>query len=359
MMLLLNEYSELQQLMYKTTGVISPNKFVYGVQLLARKKNRDLFTGWAQNDISEFLLFLFDSLHNSVSRNVNIQVTGTVKNQKDKIAKKCYEMLQEVYSKEYSEIIETFYGIYFTKIISKDNDKIHSVKPEHYFLLDLQIFHDKKIVQTYMNVLIYLLNRKLCTEIMLGIMKKPNKKKMSINQTLFWNLPEILIIILKRFSIDGTRKIQTHIDFPINNLDLSSYVSGYKSNNYVYDLYGVCNHSGSIMGGHYTAYVKIHQENGFIIMIHKQLLLIIRKLSLKKPIVYSIVKKTYNSILYYSIVYIKNMENSTVKQDKLSEVLNKSNVMVLVMFLAIYFVIYFLMDVFNKEQSTENKRIFE
>ena len=36
--ILLNEYSELQQLMYKTTGVISPNKFVYGVQLLARKK---------------------------------------------------------------------------------------------------------------------------------------------------------------------------------------------------------------------------------------------------------------------------------------------------------------------------------
>jgi|TARA_B100001175_G_scaffold296318_1_gene285150 hypothetical protein len=50
------------------------------------------------------------------------------------------------------------------------------------------------------------------------------------------------------------------------------------------------------------------------------------------------------------------MENSTVKQDKLSEVLNKSNVMVLVMFLAIYFVIYFLMDVFNKEQSTGEQK---
>ena len=32
----INEYSELQQLMYKTTGVISPNKFVHGVQNLAR-----------------------------------------------------------------------------------------------------------------------------------------------------------------------------------------------------------------------------------------------------------------------------------------------------------------------------------
>ena len=50
------------------------------------------------------------------------------------------------------------------------------------------------------------------------------------------------------------------------------------------------------------------------------------------------------------------MENSTVKQDKLSEVLNKSNVMVLVMFLAIYFVVYFLMDVFNKEQSSGEQK---
>lgn len=254
--ILLNEYSELQQLMYKTTGVISPNKFVYGVQNLARKKNRDLFTGWAQNDISEFLLFLFDCLHNSVSRNVPIQVTGTVKNKKDEIAKKCYEMLQEVYSKEYSEIIETFYGIYFTKIISKDNDKIHSVKPEHYFLLDLQIFDDKKNCSNIYECFDLFVKPEIMSGDNAWYNEKTKQKEDVYKQTLFWNLPQILIIILKRFSVDGTRKIQTPIDFPINNLDLSSYVSGYKSNNYVYDLYGVCNHSGSIMGGHYTAYVK-------------------------------------------------------------------------------------------------------
>ena len=50
------------------------------------------------------------------------------------------------------------------------------------------------------------------------------------------------------------------------------------------------------------------------------------------------------------------MENSTVKQDKLSEVLNKSNVMVLVIYLAICFIVYFLMDVFNKEQSSGEQK---
>ena len=46
------------------------------------------------------------------------------------------------------------------------------------------------------------------------------------------------------------------IDIPIENFDLSKYVIGYKKDDYVYDLYGICNHSGSVHGGHYTAYVK-------------------------------------------------------------------------------------------------------
>ena len=29
---------------------------------------------------------------------------------------------------------------------------------------------------------------------------------------------------------------------------------------YIYDLYGVCNHMGGVQGGHYTAYVKNSQN---------------------------------------------------------------------------------------------------
>ena len=42
-----------------------------------------------------------------------------------------------------------------------------------------------------------------------------------------------------------------------DNLDLNAYVHGYNENKeFVYDLYGICNHSGSSLGGHYTSYVK-------------------------------------------------------------------------------------------------------
>jgi len=42
----------------------------------------------------------------------------------------------------------------------------------------------------------------------------------------------------------------------MDNLDLSKYVVGYKKKSYIYELYGVCNHGGSVLGGHYTSYVK-------------------------------------------------------------------------------------------------------
>ncbi|KAM3271605.1 hypothetical protein ACQJBY_042043 [Aegilops geniculata] len=73
-----------------------------------------------------------------------------------------------------------------------------------------------------------------------------------------WRLPEILIIHLKRFSYSRytKNKLDTYVDFPIHDLDLSSYIrdrSWQMSNHY--QLYAVSNHYGSMGGGHYTAYV--------------------------------------------------------------------------------------------------------
>ena len=61
---------------------------------------------------------------------------------------------------------------------------------------------------------------------------------------------------MKRFTPDGRRKINTNIDFPIADLDLSKCVLGYDPKSYVYDLFGTCNHIGGTNGGHYTAFVK-------------------------------------------------------------------------------------------------------
>ncbi|CAF3019796.1 unnamed protein product [Rotaria sp. Silwood2] len=75
-----------------------------------------------------------------------------------------------------------------------------------------------------------------------------------------WKLPKILIIQLNRFSFDlsSNNKIDTDVDFPLVNLDLKKFVAHPNRNKMytLYDLIAVSNHSGTMMGGHYTTYAK-------------------------------------------------------------------------------------------------------
>lgn len=53
-------------------------------------------------------------------------------------------------------------------------------------------------------------------------------------------------------------KLETFVDFPIHDLDLSDYIAhknGQLSN--CYALYAVSNHYGGMGGGHYTADVRV------------------------------------------------------------------------------------------------------
>lgn len=52
-------------------------------------------------------------------------------------------------------------------------------------------------------------------------------------------------------------KLETYVDFPIDNLDLSAYITHGSQKSYHYTLYAVSNHFGSMGGGHYTAFVHV------------------------------------------------------------------------------------------------------
>ncbi|KAK4607253.1 hypothetical protein RGQ29_001177 [Quercus rubra] len=80
----------------------------------------------------------------------------------------------------------------------------------------------------------------------------------AIKKLDLWRLPEILVIHLKKFSYSrfSKNKLETYVDFPIDNFDLSPYIAqsnGMSCNRYM--LYAVSNHYGSMGGGHYTAFV--------------------------------------------------------------------------------------------------------
>ncbi|KAH9718888.1 ubiquitin carboxyl-terminal hydrolase 10 [Citrus sinensis] len=78
-----------------------------------------------------------------------------------------------------------------------------------------------------------------------------------------WMLPDVLVFHLKRFSYSRylKNKLDTFVNFPILNLDLSKYMKSKDGESYVYDLFAISNHYGGLGGGHYTAYAKLIDEN--------------------------------------------------------------------------------------------------
>ena len=236
-------------------SIISPNRFVYSTQEFARQKRREIFTGWAQNDITEFLLFIIECMHNSISRSVKVNLKGTPGNTQDDLAVQCFSMVKEHYSKDYSEIMDLCFGVYVSRILSVDETITHSLKPEFFFILDLPIPPQSKNPKIH---LYDCFDEFIKTEHLYGEnawMNETTKQLEDIHKhILFWSFPDILVIALKRFSADGQAKNGVFVDFPIQSLDLSKYVSGYNANSYVYNLVGVCNHMGGVMGGHYTAF---------------------------------------------------------------------------------------------------------
>ena len=98
---LLLEWDNLREMMWSSNCTIAPNGFINAVRKVSMMKHRDLFVGNDQNDIQEFLLFMIECFHTALARDVNMQITGKVLNDTDILAKECYEMMKNMYNKEY------------------------------------------------------------------------------------------------------------------------------------------------------------------------------------------------------------------------------------------------------------------
>ena len=255
--LLLIEWDKLRNLMWSENCIIKPAGFINAIHKVAHLKDKDIFTGYAQNDLTEFMNFLFTSFHEAIKREVDMNIKGNVKNKTDKLAKVCYDMMKNMYKNEYSEFLKMFYGICVSEIKSLDSN-YENIVPEPFFNIDIPI--DKH------NTLIECLEQYTEKEILDNDNKILNdetgKKEKASKRILFWNLPDILIISLKRFS-NNNKKNDKKIEFPLKNLDMSKFILGYDKNSYKYDLFGICNHYGGVNGGHYTAFVKNANESWY------------------------------------------------------------------------------------------------
>jgi ubiquitin carboxyl-terminal hydrolase 8 len=259
---IIEEWDHLRNLLWSENCVVSPNKFLKTIHKVAHIKKMEIFTGYSQNDLPEFLLFIIDCFHTSLSRKIKMTISGKPENNTDKIAIQCFEMIQKMYSNEYSEIWNLFYAVHVSEITSLETGEQLSITPEPYFMIDLPLPPDNKS-PSLIDCFTHYVNGETMTDENAWFNEKTGKKINIQKKIQFWSFPNILVIDLKRFNHMNFKKNQILVTFPIDHLDLSEYVIGYKKENYKYELYGVCNHSGNVMGGHYTAYVKNANGNWY------------------------------------------------------------------------------------------------
>lgn len=248
---MLVEYDSLRDTMWSKNAIISPERFLKHVQKIAKKKGQTLFTGNSQNDLHEFFIFMIDCFHNAISREVSMSIIGDETNANNVLAHKCFETIKNMYSREYSEIWNLFYGMHVSNLSTTDTNEYISRTPEPYFMIDLPIPPELKTVS-----LLDCFNAYIECELIDGFLNESRNTRETVRKQIqFWSFPTILAIGLKRFT-NANRKDQRTVSFPIECLDLSSFVIGYKPEIYKYELYAICNHSGNVFGGHYTAFVK-------------------------------------------------------------------------------------------------------
>lgn len=263
------------------------------------------FAGYEQNDSQEFLSFILDKIHDETKRTVPL-VFPNIPESVSKLAKLhrlCQEKINDPnvdlkekaaiqkrfidyksehmddvtilnacsyykrnFEKSYSIITQLFTGLFFSQIICKEcNNKTSMFEP--FTTLSIPTNESGEIT------LEECLDKFSATEQLTGdncytcteCLKNGKPKVEAEKKMYIWDLPEILIIQLKRFGMNQygrATKTLSKVTFPINDLDLTKYLSPLNpEKNAQYDLNGISEHKGRYGSGHYIAYAKNRIKN--------------------------------------------------------------------------------------------------
>ena len=242
---------------------INPIPFYRLIGQVAKESKASISINGDQNDFQEFLILLLDSLHDGLSKETTMNIVGKDINRMDTMARKAYENFIRHFEKDYSIFIKLFNGQINTLTIGECGHQSNIFDPIKFFQLTVpasfQPINLEDLLTQYVskNDLVI---RKLedgtdiderwyCGEC--------KTKVCGVTCNTIWDLPQYLIISLGRYQyFPRLAKINTPVIFPLQNLDMSKFFSGFKKNSMKYNLYAVANHFGNPSGGHYTAYRK-------------------------------------------------------------------------------------------------------
>ena len=265
--IVLKEWYDLHNLMFSKNCIISPNRFINVIRTISKNMKNEMFAGFQQNDSTEFVYFIINIFHDALkySKDVNrlfqyhiqeITQNGTLC-QNDFL-----NYLTKYHQNNYS-IIDTLFGIYCKMdIIEEEKAKVLSFNFENFYILDVALTSTN--LQECLNK--HFENEQMNKENDNQYFDdKENCYKDVIKRYSIYHCSKYLIIQLKRWDYN-LRKNQRIIHFDLQEIDMKPFVHDDNKNNIEtkYNLFGIINHSGNILGGHYFSYIKNMDEKWYL-----------------------------------------------------------------------------------------------
>lgn len=239
---------ELLKITWLEDSSVVPRKFIkYMAQAC-----KDTMYLHEQNDLQEFLMLLIDMLNKSICKQIPHSL---IEREQRKMNRQSNPMLKfqmdihinwlKTHQKEYSTFIDMLYGMQVYQIKCRTcGHLLHNY--ESFSILPIACSSEER------TDLSQLLHNHMQKEQLSHINCEKCKNQTLDKSTKFWTLPEILIVVFKRFD-HNLNKINNKINVP-EYLNLDEYTL-YDSR-CAYELKSIACHSGSLHSGHYCALCK-------------------------------------------------------------------------------------------------------
>uniref|UniRef100_A0A8B9ZSV3 Ubiquitin carboxyl-terminal hydrolase n=1 Tax=Anas zonorhyncha TaxID=75864 RepID=A0A8B9ZSV3_9AVES len=244
------------------TEAVNPGRFKAVFQ-----KYVPSFTGYSQQDAQEFLKFFMDRLHAEINRKARRTPSILADTRRppapedsDTLSddERANLMWKRYLEREDSKIVDLFVG-QLKSCLKCQACGYRSTTFEVFCDLSLPIpkksFAGGK-VSLHDCFSLFTKEEELDSE-NAPVCDKCRQRTRSTKKLTIQRFPRVLVLHLNRFSTTrySIKKCSVFVDFPLQQLNLREFASE-KAGSPVYSLYALCNHSGSVHYGHYTAFCR-------------------------------------------------------------------------------------------------------
>lgn len=223
--------------------IISPKLLIASLQHFVRNsESSNIHTTitniTSQNDAHEFILLFLSILHETTKEKVSINISGQVESKEDEDIHAAMKAYKRFHEKEYSIITKCFTGQYISSLLNVDENEVSKIF-EPFTCIEVEIPSMMSMPSIYDCFNHFTKNEKI-------------DGRNQYKSIRFWKLPDILIVTIKRFNNMGKKNNQHVKIFP--EICMEHYCAGPDKHRSKYKLKAICNHTGSVSGGHYYAY---------------------------------------------------------------------------------------------------------